>query len=75
MNNQSTIRKYLSIDDIQKEYLPISKKRLRMLVKKHLDTKTIGNRLFVEREQLEALLNSDISSITLTESEAENSKV
>ena len=70
MNNQSTIRKYLSIDDIQKEYLPISKKRLRMLVKKHLDTKTIGNRLFVEREQLEALLNSNISSITLTESEA-----
>ena len=75
MNNQPTVRKYLSIDDIQKEYLPISKKRLRMLVKKHLDTKTIGNRLFVEREQLEALLNSDISSITLTESEAENSKV
>ena len=70
MNNQSTIRKYLSIDDIQKEYLPISKKRLRIMVRKHLDTKTIGNRLFVEREQLEALLNSDISSITLTESEA-----
>ena len=70
MNNQPTVRKYLSIDDIQKEYLPISKNRLRMLVKKHLDTKTIGNRLFVEREQLEALLNSDISSITLTESEA-----
>ncbi len=70
MNNQSTIRKYLSIDDIQKEYLPISKKRLRIMVKKHLDTKTIGNRLFVEREQLEALLNSNISSITLTESEA-----
>ena len=75
MNNQTTIRKYLSIDDIQKEYLPISKKRLRIMVKKHLDTKTIGNRLFVEREQLETLLNSDISSITLTESEAENSKV
>ena len=70
MNNQTTIRKYLSIDDIQKEYLPISKKRLRIMVKKHLDTKTIGNRLFVEREQLEALLISDISSITLTESEA-----
>lgn len=67
MNNQPTIRKYLSIDDIQKEYLPISKKRLRILVKKHLDTKTIGNRLFVEREQLEALLNSNNTSITLTE--------
>ena len=70
MNTQSTIRKYLSIDDIQKEYLPISKKRLRIMVKKHLDTKTIGNRLFVEREQLETLLNSNIGTITLTESEA-----
>ena len=70
MNNHPTVRKSLSIADIQKEYLPISKKRLRIMVKKHLDTKTIGNRLFVEREQLEALLNSDISSITLTESEA-----
>ena len=70
MNNQSTIRKYLSIDDIQKEYLPISKKRLRIMVKKHLDTKTIGNRLFVEREQLETLLNSNIGTITLTDTEA-----
>ncbi len=67
MTNQPTIRKYLSIDDIQKEYLPISKKRLRILVKKHLDTKTIGNRLFVEREQLEALLGSNNTPITLTE--------
>ena len=70
MNNQTTIRKYLSIDDIQKEYLPISKKRLRIMVKKHLDTKTIGNRLFVEREQLETLLNSSISTITLTDTES-----
>lgn len=70
MNNQTTIRKYLSIDDIQKEYLPISKKRLRIMVKKHLDTKTIGNRLFVEREQLETLLNSNIGTITLTDTEA-----
>ena len=70
MNNQPTVRKYLSIDDIQKEYLPISKKRLRMLVKKPLDTKTIGNRLFVEREQLETLLKSSISTITLTEKDA-----
>ena len=70
MNTQTTIRKYLSIDDIQKEYLPISKKRLRIMVKKHLDTKTIGNRLFVEREQLETLLNSYKGIITHTETEA-----
>ena len=56
MNNQVVVRKYLSIDDIQKEYLPISKKRLRVLVKKYLETKIIGNRIFVERNELEQLL-------------------
>ena len=51
MNNQSAVRKYLTIDDIQKEYLHIGKKRLRMLVKKYLETKVIGNRIFVERAE------------------------
>ena len=58
MNNQSAVRKYLTIDDIQKEYLHIGKKRLRMLVKKYLETKVIGNRIFVERAELENLLKS-----------------
>lgn len=58
MNNQSAVRKYLTIDDIQKEYLHIGKKRLRMFVKKHLETKVIGNRIFVERAELENLLKS-----------------
>jgi len=64
MNNQpATIRKYISIDDIQKEYLPMSKKRIRMMVKKHLAVKKIGNKLFVEREDFEAFLKSkEISS-------------
>lgn len=51
MNNQSAVRKYLTIDDIQKEYLHTGKKRLRMLVKKYLETKVIGNRIFVERAE------------------------
>ena len=66
MNNQVMVRKYLSIDDIQKEYLPISKKRLRAFAKKYLDVKIIGNRMFVEREQLESVLNSEyIKEMTL----------
>ena len=51
-------RKYLTIDDIQKEYLPVSKKRIRALVKQYLNVKIIGGRIFVERRQLENLLNS-----------------
>ena len=56
---QKTVRKYLNIDDIQKEYLPMSKKKLRIFAKKYLDVKIIGNRMFVECEQLESILNSD----------------
>lgn len=51
-------RKYLTIDDIQKEYLPVSKKRIRALVKQYLNVKIIGGRIFVERSQLENLLSS-----------------
>ncbi len=57
------VRKFLNIDDIQKEYLPVSKKKIRSFVKRYLPTKFIGGRIFVEREVLESLLkdpNRDI---------------
>ena len=50
-------RKYVSIDEIQKEYLPVGKKRIRKLVKKYLQVKTIGNRMYIERDSLERLLS------------------
>lgn len=49
---------YLSITDIQKEYLPISRKKLRIFVKRYLDAKMIGNRIFVSREELEEVLHN-----------------
>ena len=59
MSNKATItRKYLSIVDIQKEYLPISKKKIREFVKKYLNIKIIGGRIYVERDLLEALLGN-----------------
>lgn len=51
-------RKYLTIEEIQKQYLLISKKRLRAFSKQHLNPKIIGGRIFVERQQLEELLTS-----------------
>lgn len=51
-------RKYLSINDIQKEYLPISKKKIREFVKEHLSIRLIGNRIYVERAALETLLSN-----------------
>lgn len=53
----NTTRKYLNIDDIQKEYLPISKKKIRCFVKKYLPIKLIGGRIYVERQLLEGLLS------------------
>ena len=52
-----TVRKYLSIDEIQKEYLPISKRKIRVLVKKYLPVKYIGGRIYVERDALDRLLS------------------
>ena len=37
----------------------MSKKKLRAFAKKYLNVKIIGNRMFVEREQLEKVLSSD----------------
>lgn len=54
---QKAVRKYLSIDDIQVQYLPISKKKIRGLARQYLNAKMIGGRLFVERESLERLLH------------------
>ena len=58
---ESTERKYLTISDIQMEYLPLSKKKIREFVKEHLNVKQIGGRIYVERAALETLLSKGIS--------------
>ena len=55
---ERTERKYLAISDIQREYLPISKKKIREFVKEHLYIKMIGGRIYVERAALEDLLSN-----------------
>ena len=49
--------KLVGITEISKVYLPISKKRVRRFVSIYLDPVFIGNRIFVERDKLEALLS------------------
>ena len=55
---KDTERKFLTIDDIQREYLPISHKKLRAWVKENLPVKYIGRRIYVERAKLEAFLSN-----------------
>ena len=38
-------RKYLTIDEVQQEYLPISKKKIRSLMKENLSVRMIGGRM------------------------------
>lgn len=58
MKTVTANRKYITINEIQKEYLPVSKKRIRTFVKKYLNAKIIGNRIFIDRESFKALLAS-----------------
>lgn len=52
--NQSTL---VGITEITERYLPVSKRKARKFVTLYLDIKRIGNRIFVDRAQLEALLH------------------
>lgn len=62
-SNQSTL---VGITEITERYLPISKRKARKFVSLYLDPKRIGNRIFVERDKLEALLrNSDRAQFPL----------
>jgi len=66
-NNVATYQKplFLSIRDVQKYYLPmLSLKRIRKIVNNNVHTIKAGNKLLVNREQLETLLrNPEIKAI------------
>ena len=47
----------VGISEITERYLPVSKRKARRFVVLYLEPKRIGNRIFVEREKLEALLS------------------
>ena len=46
----------VDIQEIVESYLPVSRKKARKFVSLYLDTKKIGNRIYVERAKLEELL-------------------
>lgn len=53
---EASKRKYLNVCDIQREYLPICKKKIRSLIKSNVPFKNIGGRMYVERCLLEEFL-------------------
>lgn len=57
-NNSSLV----GITEITEHYLPISKRRARRFVSLYLQPIRIGNRIFVDRQKLEKLLNNQARS-------------
>lgn len=57
MQEPKTEQSFLvDVNEIQRLYLPVSKKRIRKLISTYLRTIRVGNKLFVERKQLEDFL-------------------
>ena len=52
-------RAYLSIEDIARDYLPMSKKKIREFVANNLNCTKIGGRIYVSRKELETWLCSN----------------
>lgn len=50
-------RSMVGITEITQTYLPVSKRKARKFVSLYLDCKRIGNRIYVDRQQLEQLLS------------------
>lgn len=50
--------KYVNIDTIQKEYLPLSKKAIRKLVHKNMKVYKVGGRIYVNSLDLEKFIES-----------------
>lgn len=47
---------WVDISSVVQEYLPCSKRKARKFVELYCTIKRVGNRIYVEREQLEQLL-------------------
>lgn len=47
----------VDIAEIQKSYIPLSKRKIRSLVQTYIRTIKIGNKIFVDRNQLEEFLS------------------
>lgn len=54
---EKKISSWVDISEIVQAYLPVSKKKARRFALLYLNPKKIGNRLYVERNELERILH------------------
>lgn len=58
--SEANTTQWIDVNEIQKVYLPISKKAIRKMLKKNLDIARTGKKMLVERKQLEDFLRNEI---------------
>lgn len=58
MDDNEEQTRFVDISEIQRLYLPLSKKRIRKIVRLYLRTIQVGNKILVERRQLEEFLSN-----------------
>ena len=51
---------WIDVNTIQRELLPISKKKIRVMIKENLDVTYVGTKMLVEKSQLIAFLRKEI---------------
>ena len=60
MMSEQKNTQWIDVNEIQKTYLPISKKAIRKILKENLDIARTGKKMLVERKQLEDFLRNEI---------------
>ena len=58
MENKTT--DWIDVATIQRDFLPISKKKIRALIKENLDVTYVGTKMLVEKNQLIAFLRKEL---------------
>ena len=57
---ENNSKQWVSVSEIQRLYPPLSKKKIRELICKNLDVVKAGNKMIVERKQLEAFFRNEL---------------
>lgn len=60
MQNETKTTDWIDVSTIQREFLPISKKKIRAIIKENLDVTFVGTKMLVEKSQLISFLRKEI---------------
>lgn len=60
MSETTNTTDWITVADVQKQYLPISKKAIRRILKENLDVARTGKKILVERQQFLDFLRHEI---------------